>query len=96
MVNEIGPAGQNHPEGVVQGNKGCSQDVSQGSSNPTSPEAHETELSSNLQQILDRVSCETPVRAERVQEVTEKMKQGELVTPDTIRNAAANLLSREL
>lgn len=62
------------------------------------PVARETDdmVSGDLQELVGQIRKADDVRKNRVHEVKEMMRNGELLTPEAIRNAAERLLSEEL
>jgi len=95
VISEIGAAGPNRPDGVFRGNNRGAEDAKNTGAEREQKKDTDTVVSSKLQGLVNRILAEGRVRPERIQQVKEKMQRGQLVTPDSVRNAAARLLSEE-
>lgn len=92
MVEEISGTGSDRPDRLSRsdraktGESGSAADAPQGSKVP------EVVVSSELRVLIDRVKQAETYRKERVHEVLEKLQRGELVTSETVREAAERIL----
>ena len=95
MIDEISGAGRERTDPLAAGRRarvrraGGRADAAEGT------EAPEVVVSSELSELIRRVKLADVVRKDRVHQVLEKLQRGELVTSETVREAAENILGTE-
>ena len=92
MVDEIGVPGYDRSDRLTRadrrkiGEPRKAADLARGDGEP------EVEVASELRELIARVRRAETVRKHRVHQVLEKLQRGELVTSETVREAAERLL----
>ena len=92
MVEKIGPTGKNPLGGVPPGKNSKGKKAAEGAEETKPPEKLKPKVSSKLQKFIDSVREAEPIRKNRVHEVLKKLERGELLAPESIREAAEKLL----
>ncbi len=92
MIDEIvGPA-HGEPGRVNRSAKAKARSADSSAAATDSSHAPEVEVSGDLRQLIERVKQAETFRKDRVHEVLEKLQRGELVTSETVREAAERIL----
>jgi len=92
MVEEIGGPGQDRLDRLSPRDRARIEDVGKAAEAPRAARAPEVMVSSELRALIDRVKQAQTFRKERVHQVFEKLQRGELVTSETVREAAEKIL----
>ena len=92
MVEEIGVPGFERPGPLPRSSRTAAGRSKDAAGAPQSEEDSEVVVSSELKELINRVKQAEGFRKERVHEVLEKLQRGELVTSETVREAAESIL----
>jgi hypothetical protein len=96
MVSSIDGAGNTGPRRITDSKPTRSKE-SEGASRVEKRDARdESGRTGDLKDLIGRIKGADSVRKNRVHEVKKLMRNGELLSPEAIRNAAERLLAEEL
>ncbi len=92
MVNDIDGAGQRRMDRLARSRDSGSPEAVKKRQGPSDGEDSEVVVSSELRELVERIKGAETFRKARVHDVLEKLKRGELVISETVREAAERLL----
>ena len=92
MIEEVAGAGRERTDPLLPGRRARVRRA-EGQADPAgSKQAPEVVVSSELRELISRVKQADVIRKDRVHQVLEKLQRGELVTSETVREAAEKIL----
>jgi len=92
MINEIVGPGRGRPERSSRSGSARPSGLESAAKASGSEDSPEVTVSSELQGLIERVKEAETFRKERVHQVLEKMRRGELIVSETVREAAEKIL----
>jgi hypothetical protein len=96
MIEEITGPGHGELDRLARSGKAKAHPTEEKDAPAAAEEESEVEVSSELRALIDRIKHAETFRKERVHEVLEKLQRGELVTSETVREAAERILREGL
>ncbi len=91
-MRRIQGTGRSGPEPLSRRGNAPSQSTGRVENASTFESASEVSFTNELQSLITRVRSADTFRKERVHQVLEKMQRGELITSETVREAAERIL----
>ena len=93
MLDEISGLGAGWLDRLLRSGKAAPQKTTDGAEGaPGESDEAELAVSAELRALLDRIKSAEPLRKGLVHAVLEKLERGELVTSETVREAAEKIL----
>ena len=92
MIEEIRGAGFDGLDRLVRTGKSQKGEADSPAQAPSEDQDPAEALPSELRELIDRIKHADGFRKERVHQVLEKLQSGELVTSETVREAAERIL----
>jgi hypothetical protein len=92
MVEEIGSTAPNSPDRLSRAERARTRAPEGADGAARTDKAPEDVVSIELRDLIERVKQADTHRKERVHEVLEKLQRGELLTSETVREAAERIL----
>ncbi len=93
MVDEIGGPGHDRFDRLSRADRARAEELKKAAADSArNEEAPEVVVSSELRELIERVKQAKTYRKDRVHQVLEKLERGELVTSETVREAAETIL----
>ncbi len=92
MVQEIRGSGHDQSPGVTRSSGAKVSKPAKPTDSAAGSSASAVEVSGELNDLISRVKQADVFRKDRVHQVLEKLQRGELVTSETVREAAERLL----
>jgi len=92
MIEEIVGPSHGRPDRLSQTKQVKAAKPESSAGSRQAEDTSEVAVTSELQGLIDRVKSAPTVRKERIHEVLEKLQRGELLTSETVREAAERIL----
>ncbi len=92
MVEEIAGAGEGELDRLSRTGKTQDQSAARKPAPARDQQEPAVQLSGDLRELIDRIRHARTFRKEKVHRVLEKLQEGELVTSETVREAAEKIL----
>ena len=96
MIEEITGAGPERTDPLPPSRRARERRTEGSTGSAQGEQAPEVVVSSELRELISRVKQADVLRKDRVHQVLEKLERGELVTSETVREAAEKILREGL
>lgn len=96
MIEEVNGAAHGPLDRLSRSGKGKAPESEEIGATAEEDEGAEVVVSSELRVLIERIKQAGTFRKDRVHQVLEKLRRGELVTSETVREAAERLLQEGL